>query len=367
MAEYIIDQNTYADEESQRLLAENKAFDAKNTLDPVLLCPLYAGIPVALDSGKPLGIFGEAGTCKTSSVIKYGVSRGIPVCIIPCSKGTMQNILLGKKTFDENNNVKFVMGLLLKGLTKGWITVLDDGTNLSQAILTECQEPFMMNPTFTCLANDNTVYNIHPNARLVMTGNPGYAGTEKIPEALQDRIVNQIYVCHEYNGEIREGLSPQGFLMFAKNHWPWVTDAFVDAIYKLNWAIKECADKNAKKFVPCGTRQLIGLMGDLLTKDSVFQRDDFDIFLNMTYFSVLRRANIRIDVYSQFVSDSNIPVSGIVDTIYNEYVNSPRPKKIGQSQPQPQPQTTPNKPAPQPNSGTPFITDLKNERDIRIP
>ena len=297
MANYIIDQSTYADEESQRLLAENKAFDAKNTLDPVVLCPEYAGIPYALDSGKPLGVFGEAGTCKTSSVIKYGVSRGIPVCVIPCSKGTMQNILLGKKTFDENNKVSFVMGLLLKGLIKGWITVLDDGTNLSQAILTECQEPFMMNPSFTCLANDNAVYDIHNNARLVLTGNPGYAGTEKIPEALMDRVVNKIYVRHMRNGELVDGLSPNGFLMFAKNHWPWLTDAFINAEYDLCWAIKDCAKGNAKKIVPCGTRQLIGLMGDLMTKDALFDKKEFEMFVTMTHFSVLDSVGLRTDEY----------------------------------------------------------------------
>lgn len=319
MKPFIFDSNTYQDEDSQRLLKENAEFDAENTVDPVDIFEDYGEVEIALNTGMPFGIFGEAGTCKTSSIIKYGVKHGIPVCVIPCSNSTPENILLGKMTFINGNSVDFVEGLLTLGQIRGWITVLDEINNLMPANQTLIQDVFTKKNTFICLTNRNKVYTKHPNARLAATGNPGYIGAGVLSEALRSRLTYQIYVKYvDAKGIEHEGLPYEGYLKIGKSYWPWLPDDFFRATYDLSQAIKDYAAKHVKPKVSCGVRELIGTVLALIEHGSKVSDEAFNRVIRTTYWPIFENIQLRSEARRQFIDEKDTKnMLGIILKAYN--------------------------------------------------
>lgn len=345
---FIIDQNYYTDEKSKELLADNATFAANNTLDPFSICDDYEVVADALENGIPTLITGEPGTGKTSLVLILAKRFGVPAWLTPCNGSMSASELIGKIVFNANEGVNgdtrktvFMPGPLLWCYVNGGIALLDDGLQLTSAAMTAVMEFGMMPNIYNCSANGQ-IYHRHPNFRLVMTGNLGCVGTNKVPEALLDRFRVAIDV---------ERLSQKAYLLIGKSKWGWLKDDFFKLAYDFSTAIMTEAQNNAKKHVPCGIRQLEGLMGILPEK--TIPLNQFAIRVKTTFVNVLRKALIPTEKIDKFFSTQ--VAQTYVTNMYNAYKTSPRPGAAASSQPVQQPSAFPSAAA---NSGQSFLKDL---------
>lgn len=345
---FIIDPKNYADERSKELLADNAAFAQRNTVDPMSICDDYEVVADALESGIPTLITGEPGTGKTSLILALANHFGIPAWLTPCNGSMSASELIGKIVFNTNEGVDgdtrktvFMPGPLLWCYVNGGIALLDDGLQLTSAAMTAVMEFGMMPNIYNCSANGR-VYHRHPNFRLVMTGNLGCVGTNKVPEALLDRFRVAVDV---------ERLSPKAYLLIGKSKWGWLKDDFFKLAYDFSTAIMTEAQSNAKKHVPCGIRQLEGLMGILPEK--IIPLNKFAIRVKTTFVSVLRKALIPTEKIDKFFSTQ--AAQSYITNMYNAYKTSPRPGAAASSQPVQQPSATSSAAA---NSGQGLLKDL---------
>lgn len=354
------DPSYYQDDRSLELLADNLAFSKRNTLNPIAIHGDYEVASDALLAGIPLLITGEPGTCKTSTVINLGVREGVPVYIVPCNSSMPGSALNGKVVFNPHKGIDgderetvFQPGPLLWSYANGAICVLDDGLQLKEGLMTEAMEFAMMPEIYNCVADGN-IYHRHPNFRIVMTGNLGCVGTNKVPEALLDRFRVAIDV---------DRLSKKAFLMIGKSKWPWVKDDFFNQAYDLCTAVMVEAKNNAKKHVPCGIRQLEGLMG-VIPQSGPLTLDQFSLRVKTTFINVLRKALLPSEKVEMFYTT---PVVGAyISKMYNDYRASPKPIAPGMSQQaqavQQQPQAQQPSNPPTPKSGMDLFDDLYGTR-----
>ena len=354
---FIIDQTTYSDERSKELLANSVAFAQRNTVDPVSICGDYEVVSDALKAGAPVLITGEPGTGKTSLILILGASFGVPVWLTPCNGSMTAAELVGKVVFNIHEGVDgdtrktvFVPGPLLWCYVNGGIALLDDGLQLTSAAMTAAMEFAMMPDIYNCTTNGE-LYKRHPNFRIVMTGNLGCVGTNKVPEALLDRFSVAI---DNYR------LSREAYLLVGKAKWGWMKDDFFNIAYDLCTAVITEAKANAKKHVPCGFRQMQGLMG-LIPEGNAITLAQFGTRVKTTFISVLRKALMPAEKVNTFYETP--AVQNYILNMYNAYKTSPRPKPRTTATPQPQPT-----PQPQSNcttsqkSGIDFYNDLMGER-----
>ena len=332
---FIIDQTTYADDRSKELLANSTAFAQRNTLDPLSICDDYEVVADALESGIPVLITGEPGTGKTSLILILGARYGVPVWLTPCNGSMTAAELIGKVVFNTHEGVDgdvrktiFVPGPLLWCFVKGGVVLLDDGLQLTSAAMTAAMEFAMLPDIYNCAANGVT-YKRHPNFRIVMTGNLGCVGTNKVPEALLDRFAVAIDI---------DRLSRKSFLLLGKTKWGYLRDDFFNIAYDLCTAVMTEAKSNAKKHVPCGFRQMLALMG-LIPDNKVIALTQFARRVKTTFVAVLRKALMPSEKVETFYRTG--AVQGYITAMYNAYRASPRPKPDATSAPQPTPQPQP--------------------------
>lgn len=354
---FIKDPSFYQDDRSKALLADNAAFALRNAVDPISIHPEYEVLEDALIAGIPALIAGEPGTGKTSAVIKAAARHGVYADIVPCNSSMPASALIGKVVFNEHKGIDgdlretvFRPGPLLLDFVNGGICVLDDGLQLKEGLMTEVMEFAMMPEIYNCV-QDGAMYRRHPNFRIVMTGNLGCVGTNKVPEALLDRF----RVCINV-----DRLPQRSFLLIGKSKWPWLTDGFLNYAYDLCSAIMAEAKSCAKKHVPCGIRQLEGLMGTLDGK-GLPTIDQFTMRVRTTFINVLSKALLPFDRVEAFATTP--VVKSYVQKMYGEYkpsfhARSAPQAQAGAGQPAPQPQ----KPAPKPSSGADLLNDLASER-----
>ncbi len=345
---FIINPKDYVDERSKELLADNAAFAQRNTVDPMSICDDYEVVADALENGIPTLITGEPGTGKTSLILALAHQFGVPAWLTPCNGSMSASELIGKIVFNANEGVDgdtrktvFVPGPLLWCFVKGGIILLDDGLQLTSAAMTAVMEFGMMPNIYNCATNGET-YHRHPNFRLVMTGNLGCVGTNKVPEALLDRFRVAVDV---------ERLSQKAYLLIGKSKWGWLKDDFFNLAYDFSTAIMTEAKSNAKKHVPCGIRQLEGLMGVL--PENTISLKQFALRVKTTFVNVLRKALIPSERVDAFFKTQ--VAQSYITGMYNAYKTSPRPgTKETPQQVQPQ---QPAKPAAASN-GQDFLNDL---------
>lgn len=348
-----INPNNYVDDRSKELLADNAAFAQRNTLDPLSICDDYEVVADGLENGIPVMITGEPGTCKTSLILILANRFGVPAWLTPCNGSMSASELIGKFVFNSHKGIDgdtretvFVFGPLLWCYVNGGIVLLDDGLQLVSAAMTAIMEFAMMPTIYICTANGET-YHKHPNFRIVLTGNLGCVGTNKVPEALLDRFRISIDV---------DRLSKRAYLLLGKTKWGWLQDQFFNLSYDLCTAVMTEAKTNAKKHVPCGIRQLEGLMGVLPDKPVTLAQ--FSLRVKTTFINVLRKALIPAEKVTTFYLTK--PVQSYITNMYNAYKASPRPAP-GQPMPAAQPQPTPRPASPaSQSSGRTLANDLLN-------
>ena len=327
---YLIDPSTYADPFCQELLAEGASFAAKNQVDPTSLSEEYAELEDYLDNGQSVFIGGDPGTAKTSSFRLYCHAHGLPCLVLPCSKNSRPSDFIGKTIFNPNKGVNgdmretvFQIQGILMCFTMGIPVCVDDGTQASSDCMTTWAEFALMPDIYYC-AENKTVYHRHPNFRIVITGNPGCAGHNPLPENLESRVQ---YIDVDF-------ISKKGFLLLGKSKWSFLSDKFFAASYDLCLAINAYAKTNAKNHVACGIRQIQKLVVGMNNGLDIPPEDRFRRKVKHSFINLLK-TKLRPDQYEAFVAAPT--TTGIISKMYQEYQACPRPMSANVSVPQPAP------------------------------
>ena len=324
------DPSYYQDEESKKLLANNQNFSNKNTVDPVVISPMYRIAEFALRAGVTFLISGEPGTGKTTAIIKFGVKYGIPVYIIPCHSSMPKSSLIGKRIFNPHKGIDgderetlFVPLGFLKGYEKGFITVGDDFLQTTENIMTEAMEFAMMPDNYNCTDEDGKIYEKHPNFRFVATGNLNYEGSHSAPTALNSRFGLKLKIGR---------LTKKAFLLVEKSKAPWLSDAFFNQAYDLCTSIIKEGEANHKPKVPCGVRALNAALKTIFEEeiDTPITLEDFSMVVEAAFVNCLYTEKVPEDKIEAF---RNTPVvQAFITKMFNEYKSSPRPLAPGMSQ-----------------------------------
>ena len=346
---YVKNPGDYTDDFSKALLAEGARFAANNKVDPTALSPVYRLVDKALLSGEhAIFIAGDPGTAKTSTPRLHANKHGIPFLLVPCSAATRAQTLIGKLVFNPHKGIDgdtaetvYREGPLLRGFWKGLTVALDDFTQTTEEVQTAAQEFAMMPEIYYCPENDK-VYQRHPNFRLIMTGNPGCRGNDKITEALKDRVL--YFDVSEVNekGLLLIGKSKSGKLP--------LSDKFFKDCFALGAAITNFAHKSGKLHVACGIRAIQKLLSFLKNEDGMPSEDDFFGYIEVSFINILKQ-EVRPDLIDGFKRAPS--TQAMMKSIYDSYkacihpnaAQAPQPEKNAKSK-----------------SGSDLFDDLMDER-----
>ena len=354
---YVKDPSYYTDDFSKELLAEGARFAAENKVDPIALSPIYRLVDRALLLGeKAIFIGGDPGTAKTSTPRLHANKHGIPFLLVPCSAATRASTLIGKLVFNPHKGIDgdtaetvFREGPLLKGFAKeceggGSNVCLDDFPQTNEEAQTAVQEFAMMPNIYYCPENGK-IYHRHPNFRLIMTGNPGCRGNNKLTEALKSRILYFDIGKVDEKGMLLIGKSKSGKLP--------LSDKFFKDCFALCAAVSKFAQDNSKLHVACGIREIEKLLSFLKNDDGTAHMpsdDDFFGYVEVSLINILKQ-EIRPDLIDGFkrAPSTQAMMKSILDS-YKACVNpgaaqAPQPEKNAKSK-----------------SGSDLFDDLMDER-----
>lgn len=342
-----LDNTIYAnDAYAQALLQDARDAAAENVVDPVTFDENYKDLEPAIYSGKPIIISGPPQNGKSTAVQLLSAKLGIPCIPFSCDDGIQKSNVFGCVTIGPNGDTVWEDGPLLKAYRNGYWFDAEEVLQL----------PPEKTSMFMKITDGSKIYvgykgeiiHRHPNFRFIATGNPNCRGNKKGNQAFSRRLCFTIDVAD---------LSAKGFLLLGKSKRSWVNTGFFNAAYSLSQAIVAEAARLGKPNESCGITQLCGLF-DLIENDPTkLTLDVFTRKVRNTFINVLIKAQVTPQERDLF---QNTPATAaIINKMYNEYINSPKPVTPSPSATAAaQPSTTAPQPA-QPASGNALLNKLR--------
>jgi len=145
-----------------------------------------------IDSGKHVCLVGNAGTGKTEVVLNHAFKTQTPVFKMGCSADARSSDLIGCKTIDSNQNIKFLAGMVTKSILCGnlynrAILLLDEGNTLIPKIQ-KLINGGTDNTRFIDLPEGRLKINKGVKFTVCITMNNKYSGTSPLNVELKDRF-----------------------------------------------------------------------------------------------------------------------------------------------------------------------------------
>ena len=152
---------------------------------------------VAKRTGKSVGIWGHAGTGKTSSARHIASVWGVPFVTIDCNPQTDEAVIQGEWIpTGEGNQLAWRWSALAEAVQfspEGAVILINEANRMSSKansfFLRILQERRLQVTRY-----DNRDIVIPDNVLFIFDSNPGYAGTSRLDEALEDRFVTTTFV-----------------------------------------------------------------------------------------------------------------------------------------------------------------------------
>lgn len=143
------------------------------------------------DLGKHLSLAGPPGVGKSWDVVAFGTVEEIPVITCIGGDNAGRDDLIGCQAFKQDGTAGFVLGPVGVAIKYGCICVIDEATSMQpDAIITLNAAT---DASGKLQLSNGEVLDIHPNFRLVITSNPGGAGSKLLPKSTLSRFVSVIY------------------------------------------------------------------------------------------------------------------------------------------------------------------------------
>jgi len=152
---------------------------------------------VAKRTRKSVGIWGHAGTGKTSSARHIASVWGVPFVTIDCNPQTDEAVIQGEWIpTGEGNKLAWRWSALAEAVQfspNGAVVLINEANRMSSKanafFLRILQERRLQVSKY-----DNRDIVIPDNVLFIFDSNPGYAGTNRLDEALEDRFVTTTFV-----------------------------------------------------------------------------------------------------------------------------------------------------------------------------
>lgn len=190
---------------------------------------------------------GKAGTGKSTVPVIYCAQHDIPLVVTECTQGMDEDSLLSNFIPNKTGGYDLIWGPIVAAFAYGGVCVINE-FNYAPAGVVACLHS-MIDDSAQVRLHDGTVIKRHKDFRLVLTCNPGYAGTFRMNEATKNRC--RIYLFPEITKEtliqrlqVETGYSNKKVLEA-------IADSFdsIRGIYKSkNWST-DTTYRNAKAFL----------------------------------------------------------------------------------------------------------------------
>lgn len=140
---------------------------------------------------------GKAGTGKSTVPVIYCAQHNIPLVVTECTQGMDEDSLLSNFIPNKTGGYDLIWGPIVAAFAYGGVCVVNE-FNYAPAGVVACLHS-MIDDSAQVRLHDGSVIKRHKDFRLVLTCNPGYAGTFRMNEATKNRC--RIYLFPEITKE----------------------------------------------------------------------------------------------------------------------------------------------------------------------
>jgi len=233
----------------------------------------------ARSEGVAVGVYGHAGTGKTSSAKNYAALRGLPFVRFECNPQVDEEVVQGQyMPSGVGNQLVWRYSALAKALSVPSVILLNESNRMG-AKANSLFLGIMEERELQVSRHKNEVIKVHPECLIIADANPGYRGTVQSDQAFLDRL--RIKLEFEYDIEIEKNFIPSPTLLtFAQS-------------------LRDDAEREDRWSTPISTRLLQDFVSSAHGLDYTFAVDSF-----IKAFPTEERDALRMlfEVHSELIS-----------------------------------------------------------------
>ena len=146
-----------------------------------------------LDKGcyKAVLLMGGPGVGKSTGAKVYCAQHKRQVIVSECVAGMDSDFLTNNFVPNKSGGYDLIWGPLVYAVVYGTWFILNEINYGDPAVVSVIHS--ILDDSAHIRLHDGTIKEVHPNFRMVLTGNPGFIGTNKLNEATKDRCATYIY------------------------------------------------------------------------------------------------------------------------------------------------------------------------------
>jgi MoxR-like ATPase len=152
-------------------------------------------------TNKPTLMFGDTGPGKTSMVMAYAASRGVPLVTVMCNGGVDPNSFWGQPVPDAEQGFRIQDADTLTVVENGGILYLDELNFLPAKHAAPFNSLLDGRRQITILEQGNRRIQAHKDLLVIATYNPDYEGTRPLNAALKNRFKLKLQIGYDRDVE----------------------------------------------------------------------------------------------------------------------------------------------------------------------
>lgn len=145
----------------------------------------------AIVNERPVFVFGSTSTAKTSTAQYLGVELGFPPVRVPADRFASKQDLYGKLKLDSDGRPFLEPSPAVKAFERGGVIIFDEANANSPEFMLELAafvRAYKEGELKLTFEGKAVSVKRHPSCRIILTGNPGYPGTNDLPPELREEV-----------------------------------------------------------------------------------------------------------------------------------------------------------------------------------